>query len=125
MTELNRLTLICVLSMGAIISIGTMVVIVQARWPARGGAYQECLSGETTELADQSKELLGDAGGGSRGGTPPARGTTSISAVDLPGPQSVLPRETLAKTLEEASLSSSGSASPPLGAATATRSRWW
>ena len=124
-TELNRLTLICVLSMGAIISIGTMVVIVQARWPARGGAYQECLSGETTELADQSKELLGDAGGGSRGGTPPARGTTSISAGDLPGPQSVLPRETLAKTLEEASLSSSGSASPPLGAAAATRSRWW
>ena len=32
MTELNRLTLICVLSMGAIISIGTMVVIVQAFW---------------------------------------------------------------------------------------------
>lgn len=31
-TELNRLTLICVLSMGAIISIGTMVVIVQAFW---------------------------------------------------------------------------------------------
>jgi hypothetical protein len=29
-TELNRLTLICVLSMGAIISIGTMVIIVQA-----------------------------------------------------------------------------------------------
>jgi hypothetical protein len=34
-TELNRLTLICVLSMGAIISIGTMVVIVQVRLGVR------------------------------------------------------------------------------------------
>jgi len=127
-TELNRLTLICVLSMGAIISIGTMVVIVQARWPARGGGYQECLNGETTELADladQSKELLGDASGG----TPPARGTggMSIGAVDLNGAQMVRPRETLAKTLAEASLaaSSSGAASPPPGAAAATNRRWW
>ena len=32
-TELNRLTLICVLSMGALISIAAMAVIVQARRP--------------------------------------------------------------------------------------------
>ena len=57
-TDLNRLTLVCVLTMMAVISIGAMVVIMQARWQPACGNYQECLSRETTELVDQSKELL-------------------------------------------------------------------
>ena len=87
MTDLNRLTLACVLSMGAIISICAMVVIVHQRWaPAReGGSYQECNSRETTELVDQAKGLLGDAF------TPPRPGAIPMAARVPPDAGAQLP----------------------------------
>ena len=58
-TDLNRLTLLCVLTMAAVISVCTMVMIVRQRWaPNCQGTYQECNSSETMELADQAKGLL-------------------------------------------------------------------
>ena len=58
-TDLNRLTLLCVLTMAGVISICTMVMIVRQRWaPNCQGTYQECNSSETMELADQAKGLL-------------------------------------------------------------------
>ena len=103
-TDLNRLTLLCVLTMAGVISVCTMVMIVRQRW-APDCTYQECssddhYSSETTELADQARGLMDPC-------TPPSAKGAARRPVEL-----AISQELVSHVVSAAGGAAAGAASP-------------